>query len=113
MKKLYVVKPPASIFDELMSHGEFYVPATLEGLKTAAFLEDATRQDRIRLFKQAAHDETNDLSEAYVTLKSELDDVELDEPPEDSNFVYARGSMIENEPGETTEKIDELDEKGQ
>ena len=106
MKKLYDVNPPISMRSSLMTHGTFFIPDSNDGLKTAAFLDDCSFDEKAALFKVAIEHETNDLSDAYVKMKRDMEDKELEVDDDDTAeydttdegaFIFPAGSVLENE----------------
>lgn len=98
-KKLYGVNPPIPMRDELMTHPDFVVYDDVPGMKVAAFLEDASREDKTALFEQAVKLSTADLGEAYAELKrsGEKKDEEDEEEEMDEDFVMIEGERLEEE----------------
>lgn len=102
-RKLYGVNPPIPIRDEFMSHPDFVVYDDVPGTKVAAFLEDATVEDRIALFRKAGKLATSDLGEAYAELKrsgedgAEEEDEEPDADDYADDFVFSEGERMEEE----------------
>jgi len=116
MKKLYDVNPPIHMRSALMTHPTFFVPDSADGLKTAAFLDDCSREEKTELFKTAVERGTSDLSDAYVEMKKGLerkDDLEMEETEYDTSdaasFIFPAGTLIENdeEPSDEDADIDE------
>lgn len=105
-RKLYNVSTPAPLRDEYMHLPDFYIGDSAEGLKTAAFLDNCSKAERIALFKRAAEAGTQDLAEAYVKVKkdsgmaedsSEAEDLFEDEDYDTSGFVLPSGAKVEND----------------
>ena len=109
MKRLYTVAPPIPMRDELMTHGEFFVPQSRAGYKVAEFLGDSTKEDRMRLFKIAVEKGTQDLAKAYNVMcnggdtPKDTDEkrYELDDPDDDDD--YGQESFDEADDSEADE----------
>ncbi len=90
-KRLYTVPPPISMRGSLMLSGDFYVPNSSDGVKTAAWLSESTLEDRKELFKVAIEKDTRDLAAAYnamcnqgaATKAKEAPQIELDDEDDD------------------------------
>lgn len=76
---MYTASPPARIKDEVMMTNTFYVERTREGIKTAAFLEHASLDERCRLFK-IANDLEGNLAKALQRMEDNdaLDEEDFD-----------------------------------
>jgi hypothetical protein len=100
-KRLYRVPPPIPMRDELMTHGEFYVPLSRDGYKLAAWLDDSSKEERIDLFKVAVEKDTRDLAEAYNSMcnAGEAPDAKDVEPSaeEEDDDDYGQDAFFEDD----------------
>ena len=101
-KRLYTVPPPIPMRDELMTHGEFYVPMSRDGYKLAAWLDDSSKEERMDLFKTAVEKDTRDLAAAYNSMcnAGEAPDpksTEISEAEDDDDEDYGQDAFFEDD----------------
>lgn len=114
MKPLYTYNAPAEIRDEVMNTDSFYVPNTNVGIKTASFIDVATREEKAELFKEAEED--GNLASAFIRMKARADKKKDEketpkEKPEKEEEDYGQASFLMNDKDDDDEEKDEDEEE--